>query len=378
LKKILLALTLTTTATLFANSDNISIEEKNPIIKAYEDNLHMYGDVRIRYQERHQTYQSGSKEGEEKNTHQERYRIRLGLSYDITDNFIFEAQTSSGRGNPTSGNVKFTNGLNIDQFKVDVLDLVYKFDNSWVRAGKSKHKFYRPMKTQLIWDNDIRPEGLSYGYKDGDMATAGIWKVHRDEYKENPLSDDIYIFAAQYIHQIKDEDRTYNIGGGVHHYEGVKGNTTPYKKHFLGNSKNADKTYANNYSILELTGEAQFKDIFGKPFKVASVLAYNVAVSDDNFAADFSMQWGDTKNNLDWKLGYTYRYVEKDAVFAAHNDSDFIGGGTDGKGHIFTGKIKFNPNLYGAFHYQISETRMSDIEDARDYKRLMVDMILKF
>jgi hypothetical protein len=370
---------LAITAPLFAHTDDPLVKPETPIIETFNDKLNMYGDVRIRYQERHQTYQSGSKVGQEKNTQQERYRIRLGLSYDITDDLVFEAQTSSGRGNPTSGNVKFSNGLSIEQFKVDVLDLEYKFDNSWIRVGKSKHQFYRPMKTQLIWDNDIRPEGVSYGYKDGSRFTALIWKVHRDEHKSDPLSDDIYVFATQYIHQIKDEDITYNVGGGFHYYDGVKGNTSPYGKGFLGNAHSNGHTYDNDYSIVELTGEVQFKDVFGKPFKASTVFAYNAAVSNDNLGADFSIQWGSAKkNNLDWKLGYTYRYVEQEAVFAAHNDSDFIGGGTDGKGHIFTGKIRFNPNLYGAFHYQISETRMSDIENAKDYERLMVDMILKF
>ena len=127
-------------------------------------NLIFYGDVRVRHQEIHRD--------DKDNSYQQRYRIRLGISYDITDDLIFEAQTSSGKGNPTSGNVKFSDGLDIDKFKVDILDIEYKFNKSWIRAGKSKHYFYRPMKTQLIWDNDIRPEGVSYGYKDGNRATV--------------------------------------------------------------------------------------------------------------------------------------------------------------------------------------------------------------
>ena len=382
MKKILLALTLVITAPLLAHTDDPLVAPENPIIQTFNDKLNMYGDVRVRHQEI-------SYEGDD-NKYQQRYRIRLGLSYDITDNLIFEAQTSSGRGNPTSGNVKFTDGLDIDKFKVDVLDLAYKFDNSWIRAGKSKHKFYRPMKTQLIWDNDIRPEGISYGYKNGDMATGGIWKVHRDEDKNNPLADDIYYFSAQYIKKLTyNENTTFNLGGGYHHYEGVKGNIATYGKGSLGNSLNSNLTYENDYRIVELMAEVKFKDVLGKPFKFATILAYNTAVGDENFGYDFSVQWGSAKkNNLDWQLGYTYRDVQKDAVYGAHNDSDFIGGGTDGRGHIFTGKMKLNPNLYAAFHYQISENykqldqgtevQQVSVKENADYTRLMVDLILKF
>jgi len=216
------------------------------------------------------------------------------------------------------------------------------------------------------------------GYKNESMATGGIWKAHRLEGQESLFAKDIYIFAGQYIHKLKyNENTTFNIGGGFHHYAGVQGNVPTYAKGFLGNSS-TNGLYDHDYSIAEFTGEVKLKEVWGKSLKLSTVLAYNVAVSEDNFGVDFSMQWGSAKkNNLDWQLGYTYRYVEKDAVYGAHNDSDFIGGGTDGKGHIFTGKVKFNPNLYGAFHYQISETRMST-EEAQDYNRLMVDLILKF
>ena len=353
---------------LFAHTYDLLEKTEEPL-KILDDKFDFYGDARVRHQEVHRD--------DKDNSYQQRYRIRLGIHYDITDDLIFEAQTSSGKGNPTSGNVKFSDGLDMDKFKVDVVDLEYKFDKSWIRAGKSKHYFYRPMKTQLIWDNDIRPEGVSYGYKDGSRATVGIWKVHRLELQDDPNSDDIYMFAGQYIYQMKyNEGTTFNIGGGFYYYEGVKGNTAPYAKGPLGNSYSKG-VYENDYSIIELTAEVKFDDIWGKPLKMATIFAYNAAVSDENSGVDFSMQWGSAKkNNLAWQLGYTYRIVQKDAVYGAHNDSDFIAGGTDGRGHIFTGKMKLNPNLYTAFHYQWSEKYIST--EPTHYDRLMVDMILKF
>jgi len=34
-----------------------------------------------------------------------------------------------------------------------------------------------------------------------------------------------------------------------------------------------------------------------------------------------------------WNFRYNYREIEADAVLGTFSDSDFIGGGTDGKGH---------------------------------------------
>jgi len=351
-----------------AHTDDPLVRPEDPIA-IIEDKLHFYGDYRIRDQEVHRD------DGD--NSYEKRYRIRMGLSYDFSDNIILEAQTSSGKGNPTSGNVNFSDGLDLESFKLDVLDIEYKFDTAWLRAGKSKHYFYRPMKTQLIWDNDIRPEGLSYGYDNGDKFTAGIWKVHRLVLKEDPNADDIYMFAGQYTHEMQYTENTLlNLGGGFYHYDGIKGNVATYEKGPLGNSY-TDGTYDNDYSIAELSAEAQFKEVWGKPFYVATTFAYNVAASEYNVGYDFSMQWGSAKkNNLYWQLGYTYRNIQKDAVYGAHNDSDFINGGTDGRGHIFTGKIKLNSNLDAAYHYQWTDKHIST--EATHYDRLMADLILKF
>jgi len=361
--------TLATTAllaatSLFSHTDDPLERPAEPKL-TIADKFHFYGDLRIRDQEVHRN--------DKDNSYEQRYRVRVGMSYDISEQFIFETQVASGKGNPTSGNVSFSKGIGIEQYKIDILDLEYKIDNvSWLRAGKSKHYFYRPMKTQLIWDNDIRPEGLSYGYKDGNRLTAGAWKVHRLENKAES-SADIYMFVAQYVHKID----ALNVGAGLYYYNGVKGNVPTYAKGALGNSLDSNGRYENDYTILEAMAEYKFGDILGKPFKAAAILAYNAAVSDENFAYDFSAEWGDTKEIYDWKLGYTYRNIQKDAVYGAHNDSDFINGGTDGHGHIFTGKMKLHGDMFLAFHYQWTTRKVFE-GDNFHYDRLMADVIFKF
>lgn len=366
--KQILLLPLMATHFLMAYTDDPLVKPEKPLI-SIEDKLHAYGDYRIRDQEVHRD--------DKESSYQQRYRIRMGLSYDISDVLVFEAQLSSGKGDPTSGNVPFSDGMDKEKFRADILDLEYKMDDAWLRAGMSKHYFYRPMKTQLIWDNDLRPQGLSYGYDNGDKFTAGIAQVRRLELKDDPNTDDIYMLTAQYMHEIAyTQTTTLNLTGGFYYYNGVKGNTAPYAKGPLGNSY-TNGTYDHDYAIAELSAEAQLKEVWGKPFYVAMTFAYNTAVSEYNKGYDFSMQWGSAKkNNLDWQLGYTYRNIEKDSVYGAHNDSDFIAGGTDGRGSIMTGKIKLNTNLDAAFHYQWTDKFIST--SPSHYDRIMTDLILKF
>ncbi len=378
MKKIILSVATITTLSLA--SSPVIVEEsiiKTPQTKSIFDKIHAKGDLRLRYEliER----------DDKADKYRERYRLRYSINFDITDNLTLQSAISSGKGNPTSGNVSFRDDENladyfVDELKLDILNLKYKFDNSWINIGKSKHNIYRPIKTQLIWDNDIRLEGVNYGYKDDTNSyRVGINKLHRLENEVNS-SDDIYIFLAQYLQSIKLENSKLNLGGGFYYYDGVKGNSTPYGKGALGNSMDINGLYLNDYGIIEAFSELKLPDLFGKPFKIAGTIAYNVQADDDNLAYDISMQLGDTKNINDWKVGYTYRDIQKDAVFSAHNDSDFIAGGSDGKGHIITAKYKFakNIDLGGHFQWATLNEDKSATGIESDYHRVQLDVILKF
>lgn len=344
------------------------------------DRIHAKGDLRLR--------QEVIKKDGIVDKNRERYRFRYTVDVDVMDNLKLETGISSGKYNPTSGNVTFANDDQeiqdyfVDKLKLDIFDIKYSFDNSWVRVGKSKHHVYRPIKTQLVWDNDIRLEGVNYGYKDDNtMVRAGINQVHRE--KGSKDGDDINIFIAQYVNTQKLDNTKLNLGAGYWHYDDVKGNTDPYGdsagsasvKGFKGNSYDAaTETYLEDYQIAEVFAEAQFKDVMGKPFKIAAIVAHNFGASDDNLGWDISAQYGKAKKVGQWQVAATYRDIEKDAVFGAHNDSDFSGGGTNSNGYYGKIKYKFAKNVDVAGWWNWSETG----DNGQDYYRHQLDVILKF
>ncbi len=376
MKKIALSIVAVATVSM-ANGNTESVEPAVEILKndtpkiesSFFDRIHAKGDMRLRYET--------IEKGENSNKYRTRYRFRYNLNFDISDTLLLETAISSGKGNPTSGNVTFRDDDNwadyfVDVLKLDIADLKYSFGDSWLRVGKSKHHIYRPVKTQLVWDNDIRLEGINYGYKSGNtMIRLGVNRVHREV--EPAGSEDINIFLAQYVHTQKLGNANLNLGTAYYYYDGVKGNTTPYGKG-KGNALDANGLYTEDYGILEAFGELKYKNIMGKPFKTAITLAYNTLADSDRFGYDFSMQLGDTKKVNDWKVGFTYRDVQKNAVYGAHNDSDFNGGGTDSKGYVFTTKYKFakNVDLGGYFNWG----KLGEGET--DYHRVQLDVILKF
>lgn len=364
MKKIVLS-----TIALATISTALMAGETTKTENGFFDRFHAKGDLRLRHE-------IVEKEGKADVNH-ERYRFRYSLNVDITDNILLETAISSGKGNPTSGNETFEDDRNIQDYfieklKIDIADVKYSFDNSWIRVGKSAHHIYRPIKTQLIWDNDIRLEGINYGYKDDNqMIRAGINRVNREHGYHD--GDNINIFVVQYVNTQKLDNAKLNLGGGYYYYDGVKGNTIQSKNGFKQNS-NDGAVYTEDYGILEAFGELQFKDVMGMPLKTAVTLAYNTQASDDNFGYDISAQLGSAKKPGEWQVGATYRDIEKDAVYGAHNDSDFSGGGTDNKGYYFKAKYAFSENVDVAGWWNWSKLTDANL----DYHRTQLDVILKF
>jgi len=368
-RRILKALTKRIVFLVAMSSGMLLAQNTTPPPASTLSKLHIKGDVRFRDKE----IQRDDKD----NSYDTQYRARVFVDYELSDTILFESSISSGKGNPTSGNINFGEGIKGEIFQIDILDIAYKSEDTWLRAGRSQYFFYRPIKTQLIWDNDLRPEGLSYGLDTGDKLTAAIWKVHRLE-NEATSTGDIYMFVGQYMHPMSVKDKTFNIGGGFYYYDGVKGNSAPYANGPLGNSVDANNLYTQDYAIAEGFGEILLTEVEGQPIRFATILAYNAAAKSHNFGYDLRAELGEIKHNLDWKIAYSYRNIQKDAVFGAHNDSDFLGGGTDGRGHVFLPKMQINKNMDIGGHFQFSKLYTDSNTKDSKYRRMHLDVMFKF
>jgi len=344
--------------------------------KSMIDRIHFKGDLRLRYE---------SIERDDKdNKYRNRYRLRLGLVYDLTDELHFEVGMRSGFANPTSGNQTFWEDQPLSDYfwqslRVNVLGLSYKSGNSTYKIGRQPYMMYRPVKSQLVWDNDVSMNGVNYQYKDDTkIITVGINQPTLEE--AAVAQDDVNLFLAQYVHKTKLEFAKLNLGAGIYYYDGLKGNTTLFGSSKGNTVYGADKRYANDYHIVEGFGELEFSDVFGMPLKVAAGVVYNFAADDNNFGYDLAIQLGKAKQIGDWQVKYSYTDLQDDATLGAYSDSDNFGGGTAAKGHAIRGKYKMGKKLYlaGSFFFDTLYASKSHTGEEADYERVQLDAIMKF
>ncbi len=351
--------------------------------KSIYDRIHLKGDLRLRYEsiERDDYKDTPGDEDSYKN----RYRLRIGAELDLTEKLHFEVGMRSGFSNPTSGNQTFLDDEPLSDYffqslRFNVLGLSYKSDNSTYKVGRQPYMMYRPIKSQLVWDNDVSMNGANYQYKDDTkIITLGINQPTLEE--ASRAEDDVNLFVAQYVHKTKLEFAKLNLGAGIYYYDGLKGNTTLFGSN-KGNTLDVNGLYANDYHIVEGFGELQFNDVFGQPLKVAAGVVYNFAADNKNFGYDLAVQLGKAKEVGDWQVKYSYTDLEEDATYGAYSDSDNFGGGTASKGHAIRAKYKAGKNLYLAGNFFFNELYESkaknDYIGDPGYERVQLDMIYKF
>lgn len=386
MKKIVLSMAAVATVAMAAGDIDHPVERiaevKNttpePVAeKSFMDRIHFKGDLRLRYE--------SIEQDDRDNKYRNRYRLRLGSNIDITDNLHFDVGMRSGFANPTSGNQTFLDDEPLmDYFfqslRFNILGFSYQSDNSTYKVGRQPYMMYRPIKSQLVWDNDVSLNGVNYQFKDDTkIITVGANQPTLEEAATDD-ADDVNLFLAQYVHKTKLEFAKLNLGTGIYYYDGLKGNIPLFGSR-KGNTLDENGLYANDYHVVEGFGELQFKDAFGMPIKVAAGVVYNVAADDNNFGYDLAFQLGKAKNVGDWQVKYSYTDLEEDATYGAYSDSDNFGGGTASKGHAIRAKYKFGKNTYlaGNFFFNKLYESKSKIEGMEpDYERVQLDAIIKF
>jgi len=252
-------------------------------------------------------------------------------------------------------------------------------------GGKFKNFFFRPGKNSLLWDSDWNPEGLGLTYQGGIFfANAlGTWLDGDSSGGSTFVSGGQAGFALPLGDAVK-------LTAGVGYYDiGVQGKSITFVvddklKYFgnsfvcdpLGSTDPADCAYALDYSELEGFAELGFS-LLGIPTSVFVDYVQNrdADVNDTGYAAGFTL--GKLKGKGTWDFSYAYQDLEADAVIGALTDSDFGGGGTDTKGHVFRGAYGFGDKWNLGFTYFLNEIG-ENAGNKRDYDRVQLDANFKY
>ncbi|MHC4721493.1 MAG: putative porin [Planctomycetota bacterium] len=350
-------------------------------VPSWVSNITPFGDLRLRYE--YMDDEADSKDARNRN----RVRARFGFKAKINDEWDATVRLATGNStSPTSTNQtvgESGSSTNSSSFgKWDIwLDQVY---TDWhpaaveglnIYAGKMKNPFYRVGKNQVIWDSDVNPGGAAASYKyalssatTANLTGGGFW------IRENSGDGDVSVLGVQGSLKHKFENGTHILGGvSYYDYGNLQGTDESDLVVDLKGNTGEGGLYKYDYDILEGFAEYGFK-VEGMPVTLFGNYIENTAVAQNNNAYALGFVLNKAKAAGSWQFGYYYRDVEPDAVVGGLNDSDFIDGGTDGRGHVFGYKYQWTKSMQSALTYFDNDRGT----DGEDFKRLQLDMIFKF
>ncbi len=355
-----------------------------PDVLQWASKLNISGDLRYR----HEYIDDDSKDS---TRNRDRIRARIGIYPKLNDEWSlgFRLATAEGEqeGDPVSTNQTLGGAFGKKSFWLDLA--FFDYHPQWLKGldllgGKINVPFYKVGGNQLIWDSDLTPEGGAITYArplteqtSVNLSAGGFWVVERS------AAEDTQLWGAQGFVKHQINKPTYVLAGASGYWYGnLQGEPAlslqweSPTSNFFGNS-NAGGLYTSKYDLFELFAEAG-TSVAGLPVAVFGDYVVNTAAVNDN--EDTGWLVGATINKAkdpgSWQFEYDYREVKRDAVVAQFNDSDFVGGGTGGKGHRFGFTYQLTKNVAPAVNYYAAQYWGRN--DNKDYGRLQADIVFKF
>jgi hypothetical protein len=361
--------------------DNTSAKKEQggvPSVLDWATKANWYGDFRYRYE---------SIDDDRKTTSEDRNRIRarLGLNAKVNDEWNLGFRIATGAADPVSTNQTLGKSFSGKSLRLDMA--FFDYHPLWMnglnlQAGKIANPFYNVGKRELIWDNDLNPEGGAFNYlwslsdqTQVNVTGGGFW-VDEVATSVNPA-----LWGLQTYVKHSFTKPAYILGGvswydysHLQGYTDLKSTWESGSHDFFGNTSR-NSVFAYDYDLLELFGEFG-TEIGGMPVAVFGDWVENTVAPTNNtgWLAGFALN--KLKDPGSWQFVYDYRKVEVDAVVAQFSDSDFLGGGTGGKGHKFSFTYQVAKNVQAGLNYYLSKFDRPGVD--KDYSRLQADIVLKF
>ena len=356
-----------------------SITAKSQKRLAWAEKIKINGDFRYRY-EQIDDHAKTDLVGKDKRN-RSRIRARFGLTAKPVEDVMIgiALATGSDGGDPISSNTTL-GGDNSD--KGIVLDqgyITWDFaDNLRLTAGKTKVKYFKPGKSSLIFDGDLRPEGAHLQYDSQDIfATLGYNLMDSDD-GSSGNGEHMESWGVQAGYKFNLNKNTSGTAGLGYYSIPTKGRefVVDSSKSYGNTVGSTAGTYKYDYEIQQLFAEVITKISGVKTTLYADFVRNDDADEDIGYIA--GIKAGSVKKRGDLAFGYAYQDLEADAVLGAHTDSDFGGSSTDSKGSKIQTTIGLSKKTNLSLTYLDNEYGGANNTSKNDYNRLQVDLNSKF
>ena len=317
-------------------------------LPAWVQNVKLKGDLRLRYQYKHDKATGDY----EKDTNIGRVRARLGLEAKVNEKILAGIGVATGSGDPRSTNISFGD---YNSKKTLVLDYAYAKYNAlpWLTLVGGKmylnDTLWEP--TDLIWDTDITPEGAVIQLNKNvnpNLALSmnlGALIVSADTSSDTdaPMA---YIIQPQASYKFND-DLSLKGALSFQSFHNVKGHAC--SKYASGSntgitkigSADATGNYVYDYQMLNPALELKVIQPFKalglniETLKLFGEYVNNLDVSKGASGYSMGFQFGNDKIEKwgDWQFRYVYAMLGRDAVLDVLPDSDRYSGKTGMRSH---------------------------------------------
>jgi hypothetical protein len=337
---------------------------------SWADRIRWKGDFRYRYE----NIAFEDKDGRNRS----RIRARTNLEAILTPTLQVGIGLATGGDDPVSSNQTLGGGGSSKDIKLDLAYFDwYGLDNTHIVGGKVKNFLIRPAGKGLMWDSDWRPEGLgaiwdndtffvqglgTWLQGDSNLGTEFAWAVQTGLKLEVGETGNLMFGAGYSVFDIAGLTPLFGLPQDF------------YGNSFVPGSVENEFVFAYNYHNIEFFAEYTF-ELGTKPVMLFADYTINQDVDDDDTGYLFGARYGSAKKKGAWDITYFYEKLEKDAVVGLLTDSDFGIGGTDAKGHVFSGTYAFHDNWNFRASYFINKVFL---DNPRDIDRLQLNLNFKF
>jgi hypothetical protein len=336
-----------------------------------------------------------------------RIRLRFGGTAALADSLEagFRFTTGVPEGEPTGNNATMQDNASKKSIALDLAYLKWTFrktdaDSLAVVAGKMNIPF---VHSDLEFDSDYTPEGLALQYARG-LGRRHVVRANTAVFVLDETSasrrDPAFLGGELRLDSMWQDKVATSFGVAalsVTHRDRL-GNSAVPDIH-KGNTRDASGALRHDYrpwSVDAAVGGTMgdvFPGLGQIPFRVSAEIMWNPAARDSNRGYFAGVVLGRLAKAGSWELGYRYRVIEADAWYEELADSDSgafyqnapaggaagYGGGTNVRGHIFSGAYAITGYATVGFTYFL--TRLVDPAPAGSDSRmgrLQVNAVLKF
>ncbi len=368
-------------------------ESKSYDLPGWVKNTKVKGDLRLRYQKQ-------DRKGDlNQNRDRARMRARLGLVTEVNDQWKAGIGLASGGADPRSTNDTFDNAFSTGDWRLDYAFAKYT-PFKWLNfiGGQFKNPIWGTK--DLLWDGDIRPQGVAsvLKYKPMDNLELFATPAYLIVDDAGGLTADPKAWLLQGGLKFKMKPAYIKFAGTYYDWQQlddqVPGATAP-------------NSASGTNSVHPVTGNLMFEydsivgdiEIGSKlPFPLvpfAAVFGQYVKSDADDSMGGLPSAWGEdddtgwlvgvkfghkkVKKRWQWQAKYNYRRLEADAWPDFLPDSDAYGGETNIKGHEIEFKLGLHKNVtIGLDYYNTKPIRTAPGARDMDETLLQTDLVLKW